>query len=234
MDQPQATGVLSEAGLPAGDYSGRRCELSLLVLVLVNLLPVLGVLLFGWDVGALVILYWSENLVLGFYTLVKMLLVAPLRGLGSGMFFSIHYGGFCAVHGLFIVILLIGQEFDPLADEPWPLFLVFIQLLLGVVREVLAQAPPEWLWAFGALVVSHGVSFVANFLLAGERRRVSLRQLMSAPYGRIVVLHVAILLGGFAVLAMGQPVILLLVLVLLKTALDVRLHVREHRAIARA
>ncbi|MCB1844147.1 MAG: hypothetical protein KDI09_14385, partial [Halioglobus sp.] len=115
MDQPQATGVLSEAGLPAGDYSGRRRELSLLVLVLVNLLPVLGVLLFGWDVGALVILYWSENLVLGFYTLVKMLLVAPLKGLGSGLFFSIHYGGFCAVHGLFIVVLLIGQEFNPLA-----------------------------------------------------------------------------------------------------------------------
>ncbi len=45
-------------------YAGVRRRLSLVVLVLVNLLPLAGVLFFDWDVAALVILYWSENLVL--------------------------------------------------------------------------------------------------------------------------------------------------------------------------
>ena len=53
---------------------------------------------------------------------------------------------------------------------------------------------------------------------------------MRAPYGRIVVLHVAIILGGFAVMALGEPVALLVVLVLLKLALDIKLHLREHSA----
>jgi hypothetical protein len=202
------------------------------VLVLVNLLPLAGVLLLDWDVAALMVLYWSENLVLGFYTLLKMLVVSPLGALGMGTFFAIHYGGFCAVHGLFVASILLDAGIDPMPDEPWPLFLVFPQLLVNVVRQVLEYAPPEWLFAFAALYVSHGVSFVVNFLFGRERDELSLKQLMSAPYGRIVLLHIAILLGGFAVMSLGQPVAMLAVLVLLKLGLDVGLHLREHRALA--
>lgn len=203
-----------------------------MVLVLVNLLPLAGVLLLDWDVAALMVLYWSENLVLGFYTLLKMLVISPLGALGMGTFFAIHYGGFCAVHGLFIASLLLDEGIDPMPGEPWPLFLVFPQLLVNVVRQVLEYAPPEWLFAFAALYVSHGVSFVVNFLFGRERDELGLKQLMTAPYGRIVLLHVAILLGGFAVMSLGQPVAMLAVLVLLKLGLDVRLHLREHRALA--
>jgi hypothetical protein len=217
---------------PETVYGGLRRRASLVVLVLVNLLPLAGVLLLDWDVAALMVLYWSENLVLGFYTLLKMLVVSPLGALGMGTFFAIHYGGFCAVHGLFIASILLDAGIDPMPDEPWPLFLVFPQLLVNVVRQVLEYAPPEWLFAFAALYVSHGVSFVVNFLFGRERDELSLKQLMSAPYGRIVLLHIAILLGGFAVMSLGQPVAMLAVLVLLKLGLDVGLHLREHRALA--
>jgi hypothetical protein len=213
-------------------YAGVRRRLSLVVLVLVNLLPLAGVLFFDWDVAALVILYWSENLVLGFYTLARMLVKSPIGGLGMGLFFTIHDGGFCAVHGLFILVLMVDGNFDPMPTDPWPLFLVFPQLLLNVVKTVLSFAPPEWLFAFAALVFSHGVSFVVNFLLAGERDWVSLKKLMGAPYGRIVVLHIAIILGGIGTMALGQPLALLVVLVLLKLGLDIKLHLREHRRIA--
>tara|TARA_B100001540_G_scaffold283478_1_gene275039 strand:+ start:437 stop:1114 length:678 start_codon:yes stop_codon:yes gene_type:complete len=216
----------------ASGYAGWRRRLSLWLLVGVNLLPLAGVVWLDWDIAALVVLYWSENLVLGFYTLLKMLLVSPLGGLGMGCFFALHYGGFCAVHGLFVIVLMIGSDVDPMPGEPWPLFLVFVQLLVNVVREVLSFAPPAWIVAFAALFLSHGVSFVANFLLGPERQRQDLRQLMRAPYGRIVVLHLAILLGGFAVMALGQPLALLLVLVLGKLGLDIVLHEREHRALA--
>jgi ABC-type hemin transport system ATPase subunit len=37
------------------------------------------------------------------------------------------------------------------------------------------------------------ISFVWNYLAGGERQRVGLAQLMTQPYGRIVVLHLAIL-----------------------------------------
>lgn len=215
----------------AGHYTGLRRQVSLGLLVLVNAIPVLGVLLLDWDVLALMILYWSENLVLGFYTLVKMLLKSPIAGIFMGLFFLIHYGGFCAGHGLFILAFLTEGDINPFRDESWPLFLVFIQLLIGVVREVLALAPPAWLWAFAALFISHGASFLENFLLADERDRLSLRQIMNAPYTRILVLHIAVILGGIAVVALGQPLGMLLVLVLLKLGMDITLHLREHRTV---
>ena len=213
-------------------YTGTRRRTSLVLLVLANLLPVYGVLFLDWDIAALVVLYWSENLVLGFYTLARMLVVSPLGSLFYGLFFSIHYGGFCAVHGLFILIMLINPEAEFLSGDNWPFFLVFLQLLVEVCRQVLAAAPPAWLYAFGALMISHGVSFLLNFLLAGERENSSIKALMAAPYGRIVILHVAIILGAFAVMALGQPLALLLILVALKLALDVTLHLREHRRLA--
>lgn len=210
-------------------YSGPRRRASLALLVLANLLPIYGVVFLEWDITALVVLYWSENLVLGFYTLAKMLVVSPLGSLFFGVFFSIHYGGFCAVHGLFILVMLINPDAEFLKGDTWPLFLVFLQLLLDVCRQVLAAAPQAWLYAFAALMISHGASFVLNFLLAGEREQSDVKQLMAAPYGRIVILHITIILGAFAVMALGQPLALLLILVALKLALDITLHLREHR-----
>ena len=87
-------------------------------------------------------------------------------------------------------------------------------------------------WAFSALFISHGVSFLLNFLLGGERDRLTVSQLMAAPYGRIVILHVTIIAGAFATMALGQPIFLLIILVALKIGVDVSMHLREHRKIA--
>jgi hypothetical protein len=43
---------------------------------------------------------------------------------------------------------------------------------------------------------------------------------MFEPYGRIVILHITILAGGFIVLALGQPWIGVLILALIKAAFD--------------
>ena len=213
---------------------GRRL-ISLAALVASNLLPIVGVLAWGWDVGALVVLYWSENLILGAYTLLKMLVASPVGGLLSGAFFLVHYGGFCAVHGIFVLSLAVGMDdLTILEDDPWPLWLVFVQLLVDVVRQALAIAPPEWLFAFAALAVSHGISLVLNYFRGGEYRERNVRDLMTAPYKRIVVLHIAILGGAFGVLALGSPWPLLLLLVALKLGLDLWLHVREHRSVPAA
>lgn len=210
-------------------HFGGSAPLALIALVTSNLLPLAGVFLWGWDVGSLVVLYWSENLILGAYTLLKILVLARIKGLLAGAFFTLHYGGFCAVHGVFVLVLAMDQEPQLFQDEPWPLWLIFLQLLIDVVRQVLAMAPAEWLVAFAALATSHGLSLWLNYFRGGEYRHQSVNALMSAPYKRIVVLHVAIIAGGFGVMALGSPMALLVLLVILKLGLDVYLHGREHR-----
>ena len=115
-------------------WSTRR---SALVLIISNLLPLGGVLFLDWDIGALVVLYWSENLVLGFYNILKMVAVKGLFATFPSLFFLIHYGGFCAVHGLIIIGMLFDEPMNIGNDAPWPLFLVFVQLLLDVIDQVI-------------------------------------------------------------------------------------------------
>jgi len=80
-----------------------------------------------------------------------------------------------------------------------------------------------------ALVLSHGVSFVQNYVPGREYATLGLRKVMIQPYGRIVMLHVAIIAGGFLVHKLGSPLPLLLILVAAKIGLDLKLHRRSHR-----
>jgi hypothetical protein len=89
---------------------------------------------------------------------------------------------------------------------------------------------PNMRLALLALFISHGVSFVYNYLIKGEYARTDPGKLMGAPYARVVVMHVAIIGGGFLSMVFGSPAALLFVLVVLKTIIDVELHLREHKA----
>jgi hypothetical protein len=196
---------------------------SLVVLVLANAVPIAGVLFLGWTVFPIVLLYWLENVVIGAFNVAKMLLARPqeiaynLGKLFIVPFFIVHFGMFTYGHGVLILAL-----FGPKGTEAF---------------DVLGSVPPairanQLGWAVVALIVSHGLSFYWNYLENGEYRRASLQTLMAQPYGRVVVLHLAVLFGGWIVLLLGSPVLALVLLVVLKTAADVRAHTAERRKFA--
>jgi uncharacterized membrane-anchored protein len=85
------------------------------------------------------------------------------------------------------------------------------------------------LWAALGLLLSHLYSFATNFIGKGEYRRTAAPMLMAAPYGRIVILHIAIIFGAFATMTLGSPVPLLALLVIGKIILDLKMHLRSHR-----
>jgi Family of unknown function (DUF6498) len=191
---------------------------AVVALVLANAIPLAGVLFFGWSVWTILIVYWLENGIVGAFNVLKMrkaeggddgstagwtLNGAPASSVAkAGLigFFVMHYGLFWAVHGIFVFTL--------------PLFAG-----IGSGTSDMGPAPDIWtiLFAVAALCISH------------EYRRTSAVKQMFAPYGRLVVLHVTIIFGAIAISTTGAPVALIVVLVVLKTALDLALHLREHR-----
>jgi len=98
------------------------------------------------------------------------------------------------------------------------------------VLEPAARAAADYgLWLpLAVLAASHLFSFGWNYLVRGEFRRAKLAELMSKPYGRVVVLHIAIILGGIGAIALGSPLWALVVLLALKIGLDLKAHVKEH------
>ena len=210
-------------------------NIPLVALVAANLIPLWGVVFWGWDAFNIVLLYWSENIVVGFYNILKMVFAKvshPAEHLGKLFmipFFTVHYGGFCAGHGLFVLMLFEKGDSSFMNNTTWPCFFVFLQMLLNVIKHAYSIMSLEMRYAMAALILSHGVSFVYNYLIKGEYAKVELNKLMGSPYARIVVMHIAVLFGAFLTMALGSPVGILIVLVGLKTSLDVIFHMRQHK-----
>jgi hypothetical protein len=196
---------------------------SLVVLVLANAVPIAGVLFLDWTVFPLVLLYWLENVVVGGFNVAKLVLAQPREpAYWAGKlflipFFVVHFGGFTFVHGVLVLAL-----FGPKGTQPFD--------LLGTVLPAIRANHLGW--AIFSLLVSHGLSFYWNYLKNGEYQRASLKALMAQPYGRVMVLHFTVLFGGWLVMAFGAPLLALVLLVVIKTAADVRGHKAERRKFA--
>ncbi len=206
-------------------------------LLVVNMVPLAGVLFLGWSTLDLMLLYWFENGVVGLFALLKILLTRGRDGDATGVaagfdrlvlasFFVLHYGAFWTVHGLFVVVLFGGAgaadaAFSPMSGPLW-----FFFGGLGIAGTMLRGA--LLLTAMG-LLVSHAVSFIGNVLQRGEDLDRPPKELMTRPYGRVVVLHVTLVLGGGLMMLLGEPVIGLALFVALKTAVDLGAHLRSHQ-----
>ncbi|MDQ3447952.1 MAG: DUF6498-containing protein [Chloroflexota bacterium] len=229
------------------DAIARSSGLAVVMLVASNAIPIVGVLFLGWDILTLLVLYWIESGVIGLINVLKMARAEGPHDLRPGTsltfsgppgcaptaakafmipFFIFHYGVFWVVHGVFVFLL-------PLFAGLLPVMAVDGRLPQGASVPPLSGAAISIegiLLAAGALTISHAVSYYLNFIRRGEYRRVSVISQMARPYGRVVILHLTIILGAVLVATLGQPIALLVLLVGLKTALDLALHVRSHRS----
>lgn len=214
---------------------------AVVALILANLVPLVGVLWFGWDVWGILIIYWLENGIYGLFNVLKMRraegqedgspeAVAETRRRLSGYrvngrpasgtdkaalipFFIMHYGIFWVVHGVFVLTLPLF-DFTGAGDEP----------------DFGATLNPLFiLFALIGLFISHGLSYRLNYIGRREYLRTTAARQMFAPYGRLVVLHVTIIFGAVLIGVTGAPAAAIVVLVLIKIVLDLGLHLAEHR-----
>jgi hypothetical protein len=72
------------------------------------------------------------------------------------------------------------------------------------------------------------ISIYKHYLVRGEREKATAEKLMLSPYKRIVLLHVAILVGATPVMLLRSPLLLLLVLIGGKTYMDIWMHKKAH------
>ena len=195
---------------------------SIIALITVNLFPVFGVLYWGWSVFPIMLLFWAENVIVGFYNVLRMIAFRPREGAAWLVklflipFFTIHYGGFTAGHGMFVV-LMFGQDLFESTAGPR------LDILLQVVRDY------NLMYAILALFISHGYSFITNYLGKKEYLRYDLTKLMMLPYGRIVLMHITLVIGGLIIAILDSPTAGLYLFILLKIIMDLRAHIREHK-----
>ena len=221
-------------------------RVSSVVLILANLFPVVGVLVFEWNVLSILILYWAENVIIGILNVLKMticqsdnylqgvaqlagqpvpeeeaehLTYVPAKGAKPLVipFFVIHYGGFCWGHLHFLLGFFSGG--------PRP---------LRAASSMLDLWDRSFWIAAAAIFFSHLYSFFANYIKRGEYKQVGLQVLMFRPYGRIIAMHLTIVFGVVLVLVLRTPAAMLLFVIGAKILIDLHAHEREREKLGAA
>jgi hypothetical protein len=173
-----------------------------------------GVLFFGWPTFTVLALYWIGNVVIGVFTLLRIAIASaraghPFGGVFVGAFFAVHYGLFCLGHAFLIATLLGRGGIDG-------------SLLFKPAALLVARVASDSIGTIALLAITLGAGFDALRRLrnADAADRADPRGVMSAPYGRIVVLHVVLLVGGFLLQLLQAPAVAALLLVGAKLASD--------------
>lgn len=189
--------------------------LPLLAVIAGNITPVFGVLFYDWSLFDIFYLYWAENILIGGFTAIRMLMSAASWGIAmligtlfSIAFFTVHYGMFCFGHGMIIFELFYKGSVDIAENENYLLAYAFDNAQNGFFLALLGIT---------VVVITEGIKKVIE-----DRREARMPQaIMFTPYGRMIVLHLTIIFGGLAAQSLGTPIWALALLIILKTGYDI-------------
>lgn len=191
----------------------------------INAVSIYGVFIVDWPVGTAIVLYWSENLLRG-------LLIVFLLGVSSSpkwrsqsinasvtagkltakslLAFTLAFGG---AHALFLAVILSfvvprvspGQRFE-----------------LGSFRQGLA-----------VIAILLGIELLIRLSNVSRRTEAHFQGLASAYGSRVVVLHLAIVLGMFGIVLLDRVTILFGSFAALKTLVELASQFRaSHSSVA--
>ena len=218
-------------------FAAKLFHPSTLILFAANLVPLLGIAFWHWDAFLLLVLYWMETAIIGFWTMM-MIAVAPHETIGPKArqtsrlflipFFIVHSGIFMGVHFLFLWTLFSG-DWEPRVHNPVEFFDVIVigaGLWVPLAALFISRGFSFLLTTAGAHLLPAWLSLAPQDSQAGDDNPFSEKRLLGAFYSRIIVMHLTILVGGFFAVALGTTGALMF-LVALKIAIDLKLHLKS-------
>lgn len=171
-------------------------KISNLLLITANILVAIIVIWEGWSLGSILLIYWSQSVIIGFFHFFRILLfkgsilpevvnsaghrvndrlsdknvVATYGGnIFIAIFFAVHYGLFHSGYLTFLQFFL-GTSFYQTFLVIWPAIAIF--------------------------TVNHFLSLILNWS-EGESGSTSLMELFKEPYARIMPMHLIIMIYVF-------------------------------------
>ncbi len=191
-----------------------RLDRSVVPLLLYNLLTMVWALFEGWQILAVMLVYWVQSVVIGFYNYHRIMDLkefstrnfkindrrpdpTPETKKSVARFFALHYGAFHAAYLGF----MISEESGEIGFSS-----------IGVIACIVA------------FVFNHRYSYQHN-KKRDSQRVPNIGTIMFFPYARILPMHLTI---GLAASFGGKSIKALLVFLTLKTIADVIMHMVEH------
>ena len=222
-----------------------RSKYSAIFLVLANLYPIYGVVFLGWNARFILYTYWCENLIIGLFTVLKMLktkiyldniqsnnpnLNTNDVGESNNSKISSFIWVYCGASFLYYIVIAI--------------------LTTESSETVLFNLPHQIIVPVCFIFLSHTFSYVVNFIIGAEYKKLSLDEEIKMPIRRLVIVHLTVTLGSLVIKGVGvvlmiimalffgltipqsaTGVVLMIIMVLAKIFLDIIAHLQEHNGI---
>ena len=207
-----------------------------LTLVAINLVPLIGILVWGWDAFVLLMLYWMETAIIAFWSMVR-LATLPGEAVGDLTFgaekrtisrpaliavFTANAAGFMAVHLLLLWVMFAGdwsRRIHSVRD--------FIRADGGRDRALAAAAAAVHRARPRAVVRSHRAWALADVGASASRhparppaREPQGEAILLGLYVRIFIMQLTIIVGVWFALVIGS-VAPFIILIIIKTVFDV-------------
>jgi Family of unknown function (DUF6498) len=192
------------------------------IIILMNLVPLAGVWLLGWNPAQLFLIYCFESIIVGMFTIIKMALfpfIGPedfwleqkknkyLATLGFILFFIFHFGIFVSVQ----LIIFISTSEIAETMNPFKLFSNSSEILDGYTKVLL-------LVFIGVYALQTGMEYIFK----KGYQEANLVMLMFTPYIRIFVQQFVVILGGVFISA-GAGKLFMIFFVAVKLFFEVRI-----------
>jgi len=197
----------------------------LVALGIANVVPLVGVLAFGWDLSSILVMYWIEAGVVGLVNVLRirrsMVLGAPndggarpierptngVRRTGGWLLAAVwllSYGFFWAILGLFVVQIASGGFYEGASQTGWRIASSG-QIITGTV----------------GLVGSQLLVYVLEYVIGRRYLTVTSIELLRGPFARLFVMIATIAVGGVGTALAGSPVGFLGAMVVAKTGVEI-------------
>ncbi|HAT71402.1 MAG TPA: hypothetical protein DCS63_01120 [Elusimicrobia bacterium] len=187
---------------------------TVIFIIVSNLLVLAGAFIWGWNLFTMLLVFWLESAIIGFYTVIKMFTIEPVMTFLTLPLYLAYFLFFLAVY--FIAILSAFKQGH--AGEP---LRALIAGSFGDVSVLIGAAP---------LLISHGVSFFRNFWPRREMYRNKLNDIAFEPYPRIMLWVPVLVITAFLVqyAGGGRPQYGYPVIILVKACADIWSHLKAN------
>jgi hypothetical protein len=189
-----------------------RNDYTAVLLIVANVVPIVALVRTGEPVGAILIIYWMQLVIIGFWNVIKLIVVTRLRALVFVPMFVITYMAIISVFGFIAGGLLDDQ-------------------MQGTVWQKNFSPWNYWVPAM-MFFVTHGLSFFRNFIGRREYHNTDWEKQISQPFLRAFPMWAAAFVGGIFGSFFTHAAFAAAFVVPVKIALDLLGHFAEHGMLA--
>jgi len=186
-----------------------RNDYTAVLLIVANIVPIIDLVRTGEPVGTILIIYWMQLIIIGFWNVIKLIVVTRLAALAFVPMFVITYMS---------IIIFFGFIAGGLLDDQ----------MQGTAWQ--KNFSPWNYWVPAAIFFAvHGISFAVNFIGRREYEHTNWEQQIAQPFLRAMPMWLAAVVGAVLGSFFKSAAFAVVFVLPVKIILDLLGHFTEHK-----